>query len=608
MHKYSINIFYIFVFVTSLLHGAVDVSVPSQPLLPQSSVYYDQDELDFSDIKVQEFISLDESYINRAFDAKTAVWVRLVLSNRSDHALERILEVNNPILDCITLYDDEAEQMRGMLHVKENENHIYPSFLLHFNANETRTIWLKVDNKTTTLQFELFLKSISIFHHDDLSRQTSVSFFLGIISAFLFLSLMLYLYLRDDSYLFYAFYLLMLLFQQTTYVGYLPLHAPAWFTQIDNRLMVPKIAMMIIAAAWYAMHFLGTDEFKRLHRIYQGFIVFLFVQMPLVGTSYFYLPEVTVLTGLAFILFNTYSGIYVYRQGNKQARFFIAGWAVLIFAYLLLIVDSLGLVSVMYKFPNLLMWATSLEAMLLLLAFVDRFSLLQEQKEQLHDEFVLEYNLRQKIIDSEVEEQTDVLSTTLKQKEMLFKELHHRVKNNLQLILSMIRLQHDYSVCEEENHMLEQLEGRIGAIARTHELLYQRSGDELVDMQVYVDEYIEGMDETLQELNITLKSDVTATLPLKEAVYVGLIINELVSNAVKYAYDEEGGVVHVRLKASGTVYVLEVCDEGKGYNEKYVEEKSLGLIMVHTLAEEQLEGTLELDSSSGIHYTIRFVV
>jgi two-component sensor histidine kinase len=254
------------------------------------------------------------------------------------------------------------------------------------------------------------------------------------------------------------------------------------------------------------------------------------------------------------------------------------------------------------------LWATSLEALLLLLAFVDRFALVQSEKEQLHADFLLEYNLRQKIIENEVAEKTETLSETIKQKELLFKELHHRVKNNLQLILSLIRIQHDYSTCGEEGTMLTQLEGRISAIARTHELLYQSSGDERVDMDVYVQDYVESMDASLRDLNLELQSDVEATLPLKEAVYVGLIINELVSNAMKYAYEKEGGIIHIRLHESGQVKTLEVCDEGKGYNEQLVEEKSLGLVLVHTLVEEQLEGTLELDITEGTHYTIRFVI
>ena len=609
MKSWFLGFFYIlFLIVPAVNAKEIDITKESQRLLAQSSLYYDQDDRPFADVKREVFTPATQDYINRAFDAKTVVWVKLELINLSERPIERILEVTNPILDHVTLYDLAVQKQAGMLHVQPEQDHINPSFIMHFDANEQRTVWLKVENRTTALQFELFLKSEQTFHRDDLACQNSIMLFLGMILAFLALALLLYLYLQDVSYLYYGFYLLTLLFQQMTYVGYLPLHAPRWFTEIDNLIMVPKISIMIIAAALYAMHFLTTEQFPKLHRIYRLLIVVLLVQIPLIGTTLFYVPEVTVFTGLFFIIFNTYAGIYVYIHGNKQARFFIAGWLVLIVSYLVLIMDSLGVISVMHYLPTLLMWATAIEALLLLLAFVDRFSILQVQKEQLNEEFVLEYNLRQKIIENEVEEKTDKLSQTLAQKEMLFKELHHRVKNNLQLIMSIIRLQHDYSNCDEESDVMQRLEGRIGAIARTHELLYQQSGDEVIDMQEYVDEFVEGMESTLAELNIEVRTYIEAKLPLKEAGYVGLIINELVSNAVKYAYDDKGGTVYVRLKSTGQVYTLEVSDEGKGYNPETIEKKSLGRVLVSSLVEEQLDGSLELDNSKGTHYVMRFVV
>ena len=595
--------------MSTWLHAAtIDIQEVPQSLLEKSALLYDQQGLPLEKVKTKPFSTLKKRYINRAFDAKTTVWIRLNLVNSSSQELVRILEVDNPRLEVITLYDRDRVERRGMLYVNREESHIYPSFKLHFKPGETCTLYLSVKNTTTALQFELSLKSPVMYHYDDVNRQNSIIYFLGIITAFMALSILLYFYLRDDSYLYYAFYLMTLIFQQMTYVGFLPLHAPQWFTEIDNMIAVPKLTLMIIAASMYAMHFLGTKRYMKIHRIYQGLIVVLLILMPMVGTPWFYLPEVTVFIGLCFIFFNTFAGIYIYREGNKQARFFIAGWMVLIIAYLLMIADTLGVINGMHKLPSLLLWVTSLEALLLLLAFVDRFSLLQEQKEKLHEELVLEYGLRQKIIESEVKEKTDKLSHALEQKELLFHELHHRVKNNLQLILSMIRLQHDHATCDEEGTMLDQLEGRIGAIARTHELLYQKDGAELVDMERYVEDYAESMEVSLQELNIELHTNVTAVLPLKEAVYVGLIINELVTNAVKYAYEEEGGVIHIRLSASATVYTLEVCDEGKGYNERYIDEKSLGLTFVRALVEEQLDGSLQLDSTKGTHYTMRFVV
>ncbi len=595
------------IFSVSLVAGVIDVSKTPQSLLEQSSVYYDQVARSFNEVKKKKFKPLNQDYINRAFDAKTAVWVHLELYNPSPNSVERIIEVDNPRMEYITLYDEQRTEIRGMLHVNKLEKHIYPSFKIKILPDSHKEIYLKLQNSTTALQFEIQLKSPLQYHSDEHVRQNGIIFFLGVLSALLGLSVILYIYLKDVSYLYYALYLITLLFQQMTYVGLLPLYAPQWFIEIDNLIAVPKINFMIIAAAWYAMHFLGTQRFTKIHRTYQTIIIVLLISMPIVGTPYFYFPEFSVLIGLAFIIFNTAAGIYIYKAGVKQARFFIAGWMVLVFAYLLMIADTLGLISGMHKLPSLLLWATSLEAMLLLLAFIDRFSLVQEEKEKLHDDFMLEYDLRQNIIENEVKEKTATLSQTIKQKELLFRELHHRVKNNLQLILSLIRLQHDHATCEEENRMLEKLEGRIGAIARTHELLYQSSGDERVDMSAYVQDYIESMEGSLCDLNIVLKSDVNANLPLKEAVYVGLIINELVSNALKYAYNKNGGTIYVKLTASGQVYLLEVCDEGKGYNKTERDAKHLGLSLVETLVEDQLEGSLELDNTNGSHYMVRFV-
>ncbi|MDA3946443.1 MAG: ATP-binding protein [Helicobacteraceae bacterium] len=584
----------------------VDVFSVKQQLLSHSSVYLDRENRTFDEVIKQHFSPYDENHINLSFDAETAVWVELTLVNSGDELIERILEIGNPLLEKVVLFEDSAQQEAGMLQVAEDQHHLNPSFLLTFMPQESKTIWLRIENKTTALQFDLHLKSVDRFYHDDLMSQYTITIFLGIILAFLMYALLLFVYTKDRSYLFYTLYLSTLLFQQMTYVGFLPLHAPLWFTAVDDLIVVPKVAMMIIAAAWFAQSFLKTQQYKRVHRTYNLIVLFLFIQMPLVGTPWFYLPELTVLTGLAFIIFNTCVGLYVYRQGNKQARFFIAGWAVLIIAYLLMIFDAMGVISVMYFLPNLVMWATALEAMFLLLAFVDRLSILQQQKEKLDRDLIHEYSSRQEVIEHEVVEKTAELSSALAQKELLFKELHHRVKNNLQLILSLMRLQNDTYECDKENTFLQQLEGRIRAIARTHEMLYQNNEAETVDMEEYVERYIDELKNSMPNDKMIFESAIEASLPLKKAVYVGLVINELVSNTLKHAYGEAGGRVYIALKLIDNRYVLEVADEGIGYDPQETRSKSLGLILVKSLVEEQLEGSLTFDNSNGSHYIMRF--
>lgn len=599
----------VILFLVQMVHAQViDVSTTPEPLLPKSQVYFAHldDTLDI--IKTKKLMAFEEAQINLAFNAKIAVWVKLTLHNPLSNPMKRVLQVDNPRLERITLFDGVHHHDAGMLYIAKDQRQINPSFTLSFDANETKTLWLRVVNKTTTLQFNLTLKSQEQFYDDDQSYQFEIMVFLGIILALLSYTFLLFFYVRDSSYLFYALYLVTLLFQQMTYVGFLPLYAPPWFTQIDNSIVVFKVAIMIIAAAWYAQYFLKTVQFKRIHRIYNGIVLFVFIQAILLGTPWFYLPEVTVLSSIVFILFNTFTGIYVYLKGNKQARFFIAGWAVLVVAYLIINLDALGVISVMSDFPGLIMWATVLEAMFLMLAFVDKISIVQHQKEVLTNELITTYAERQSVIEHEVEEKTHALSKALEEKELLFKELHHRVKNNLQLVLSLLRLQSDKAECDKQSHFLQQLDGRIRAISRTHEMLYKSDEVEIVDMSEYVEHYVDELENSFVDEYITIESSVDVSLPLQEAVYIGLVVNELVTNAIKYAYTDKRGVVYLSLHKSNDTCILEVSDEGKGYSEADVSPKSLGLRLVKTLVEEQLEGTMSVDNTRGTHYTIRFSV
>lgn len=606
--RYLIRLLFLLLFVETVMTAqAIDVRPDNIEVLSQSTILLDREGLPFSRIKEGSFTPAKDNYINLAFDAKTTVWVKMVLENPSSERLERYLEVNNPLLESVVLYVDGRIEQNDMLHISERRHLVKPAFKLEIAPHTQKLLFLKVRNTTTSLQFSVMLKSFDVLYQDDQSYQYSISAFLGVIIAFLIYAVLLFFYTRDQSYLLYAFYLSTLLFQQMTYLGFTPLHAPAWFTAIDNKIAVFKVGIMIISAICFAQSFLKTSDYPRIDRIYNWIIIFVLIQIPLFGTPWFYYPEVPIITGLFFVLFNTYVGAYIYINGNKQARFFVIGWGVLVIAYLLYIFDVLGLISVMHVFPNMLMWATAFEALFLLLAIIDRLSLLQQEKELLSNELLESYALRQEAIEATVQAKTAELTRALAQKELLFKELHHRVKNNLQLILSLIRLQGDKQECGENNTVLEELERRILAIARTHELLLYTEDDvEIVDMEMYVSSYIDEIENGVLGENVEIISDIDARLPLREAIYVGLVINELVSNAIKYAFGSEGGVIEISLKKDDGRFIFEVSDNGKGYNREEISTISLGLTLVNTLIEEQLEGTIEYKKQKGTHYIMRF--
>ena len=192
----------------------------------------------------------------------------------------------------------------------------------------------------------------------------------------------------------------------------------------------------------------------------------------------------------------------------------------------------------------------------------------------------------------------------LRIKEATIREIHHRVKNNLQTIASLLRLQaRRMSLSEAQEALLESV-GRISSIAAVHEILSQR-GDAPVDF-VEVARNIAKMvkvglvhPETRVDIEISGES---GEVPAPVATSLALVLTELIQNAVEHAFaDRPRGRVAVRLARKGDRLTLEVSDDGRGLPEGFDEERdaNLGLQIVKTLVEEELRGTWSVESGDG---------
>jgi two-component sensor histidine kinase len=151
------------------------------------------------------------------------------------------------------------------------------------------------------------------------------------------------------------------------------------------------------------------------------------------------------------------------------------------------------------------------------------------------------------------------------------------------------------------------IENRINAIAKTYNMLIVEENLEDIDMEEYIEALLSDIEESLfyKSSNIHLEIEIDASLPLRKAVYIGIIINELVTNSYKYAFDGREGNILIKLYQEQEKYRLIVSDNGKGfvYNP---ESESLGLKLIQTLIIEQLKGTLQMQTHASAHYRIEF--
>ena len=207
----------------------------------------------------------------------------------------------------------------------------------------------------------------------------------------------------------------------------------------------------------------------------------------------------------------------------------------------------------------------------------------------------------------------DQLKLSLKEKEVLLKEIHHRVKNNLQVISSVLRLQSDYVRDEKILALFNDSQNRIRSMALIHEKLYQSSNL----LKINFDEYIRDLTDNLIRSYVSFSSAVTLTtnaigvwLNIDTAIPCGLIINELVSNSLKHAFLETNQENEIQISitsAHDNEFTLIVRDNGIGFPEDidFRNTESLGLELV-CIFTEQLDGTIELDRSNGTAFVITF--
>jgi len=187
------------------------------------------------------------------------------------------------------------------------------------------------------------------------------------------------------------------------------------------------------------------------------------------------------------------------------------------------------------------------------------------------------------------------------EKEVLLRELHHRVKNNLQMVSSLLQLQENSSTPEDRT-VLKESRNRVRTLALVHESIYQSSDLALVDMDNYLKRVCRALGESAAPLH-RIEVEANARFDSSVAVPIGLIVNELVTNSIKHG--KKGGSIRVTLGEDNGQMVLRVQDDGPGYPEPSNCEATvtLGLRLVNALA-GQLGGEIRFQNDDGAVATI----
>jgi len=220
-------------------------------------------------------------------------------------------------------------------------------------------------------------------------------------------------------------------------------------------------------------------------------------------------------------------------------------------------------------------------------------------------------NKKLEIKQEQINEQNELLRKLLTEKEWLLKEIHHRVKNNLQIVISLLNTQSAYLDNEDALLAIQNSQHRMHAMSLIHQKLYQSENLASIDISWYIQElvgYLRDCFDTDKRISYKLDTE-PIELDVAQAVPLGLILNEAISNAIKYAFPEKakGQVMITLKKINDKTCQLIIADNGIGLPDDFEAENrdSLGMNLMIGLS-SQLDGTFDIQNNNGLTVTITF--
>jgi two-component sensor histidine kinase len=581
-------------------------SASPKELLPLSEIYIDHNHsLTIESIKNQRFSKITQRKLGFGYSPDIDVWIRFKLSNKSDKKINKIIEYANPLTSKIELFSEEKLLKRdGLLYFSIDRETLNPNFKITLNPHESKIFYIKAFSHITTLIIQLKLWDPKLFFKKEIKHQFILAMFFGAISIIILYNLLIYLSIKDRSYLYYVLFFMGITLHHLIYKGVMSLYLlPSDMMRYLIEFSSLIVAFPTFALALFTQSILNLKQYPRINKLLNFYLLIsplliLFIH-ELDITKYRNLPSIILLL-LLFLITN-----YTLIKKNRQAYFIIAGWLLFLTSGLFMYLSSLGLYDIFSISPYYIEIALIVESLIFSFSLAERINQLNQEKIRLQNNLIDHQKQEQITLFRQVEQQTYKLKQSLEEKELLIKELNHRVKNSIQTIVAFLRLQIDEIEDKRVEDILKTLENRVMAISHLYALLYTKDHLSFVNTYEYFSAIIEDIESCYSPSSVHIDFDVAKHIKSEHAIYCGFILNEAITNAFQHAFIErKKGTISIQLKEKNHGdFKLIIKDNGVGYNK---EEKrdTLGLTIIETLVVTQLKGSLEINTDHGVEIIV----
>lgn len=526
-------------------------------------------------------------FVSFGYMNNEAVWIRFSLQNNGDTELTRVLHIDNSMLDSLTLYEDGGNpKNNGAVFYKKFDGIIDFHFDITLKPKETKHYYLRIMSNSCASYYHLYVKTKDKLWEKNNKRQMILAFFASVMLTLIVYNAFIYAFTREKVYLYYVLFLAFTTYNY--YVSYTGMMLAVFrflgasdefiigFTTVDAYLGLYYFVVLCVLFVLFFMELVNSKRYRYIHNTAKTFIVFyLFIGVIPLFAPYNTL-DIAVLSTVVMFLFALVAIVFLAFKKEENSSYLLLGQGINAFGTILFLAYNFGIYIPKGGYWYFYEMSLTAEAFL--------FSM------------VLSKKLRR----------TKALETALSTQKILIRELHHRVKNNLQFIVSLYRLRLKKHLDDKGKTILSEAEQNIRSIGKIHEILYNRQSIETLDSKGYFEDLARELRRGYKTENIEIVVVGDLELDVDRAIYCGIIVNELVTNSIKHAFGEgKGGTIVISAQRVDDINRLTVSDNGAGYDKGQVA-RSFGLNLVERLAVDELKGSITVNTQKGVSSVIEW--
>ena len=541
---------------------------------------------------------------------KGRIWLRFTIDNQSNHS-DFILNFTEAFYEKVYLYTPLAtggyeEQRSGLLEYFESNNpkYIHPKFQLQIAPQSQVQLYmlLSFSPSSATPSFG----EVQLYTHEAYLYNKPINdyllylFYLGTMFFIMVFNLFVYGTVKERVYLYYAGYIF---FHALFILSYSDLIYDMGLVEWRGRFGTLPIPMITLFFALFSMEYLNTRLYTpmidKFLRIALKILLLLMPLMMLLGGVWFQIITMSIILVSPVLI---YGAFYIFIKGYIEIRYYILALILYITSMAMLMGMGEGIMDNSDLSHYGFVVISYIESIIFTFVLANRFRKIQNE--------IIEIKAKNEIVlEQKVKERTHKISELLKERELLLREIYHRVKNNFQMVISLLWIESRQEKSKTHKESFVELINRVQSMASVHQYLMGSESVAQIDSQEYLAKVVGELERIYkaQKSFEVIQNIEPHPLSIDESMALAPIINEVLTNSIKHYKGEDGCKIELSFKAKGDQMLLIIQDNGEGFDFDAVSKKSFGLKMIKQFIKKLPDANIEYSFEEGTKFELSYL-